>query len=59
MNRLNEEIERERQFRKLQEDEVVKMREQLAETMRSFKIMEDKYQVRLSVTFYFVELVWP
>ena len=45
MNRLNEEIERERQFRKLQEDEVVKLREQLAETMRSFKIMEDKYQV--------------
>jgi len=50
MNRLNEEIERERQFRKLQEDEVVKMREQLAETMRSFKIMEDKYQNELKTT---------
>ena len=56
MNRLNEEIERERQFRKLQEDEVVKLREQLAETMRSFKIMEDKYQVLKH--FEFVWIFW-
>lgn len=48
--RLNEEIERERMFRKMQEDEAVKLREQLAESTRQYKSMEDKHQVTLRET---------
>jgi len=48
--RLNEEIERERMFRKMQEDEAVKLREQLAESTRQYKSMEDKYQVTIRET---------
>jgi len=48
--RLNEEIERERMFRKMQEDEAVKLREQLAESTRQYKAMEDKHQVTLRET---------
>jgi len=48
--RLNEEIERERMFRKMQEDEAVKLREQLAESTRQYKAMEDKYQVTIRET---------
>ena len=43
--RLNDEIERERNFRKMQEDEAIKLREQLAESTRQYKNMEDQYQV--------------
>ena len=34
-------------FRKMQEDEAVKLREQLAESTRQYKAMEDKHQVTL------------